>query len=170
MKEFESWWTIPKWNMTICLPPRCGSSTVLHYLVNEGIFALRPARASGRMIMVVRDPVSRFKSLWKSKCRDEEGLWIDDEENRNVTHDIRGMTPEELITLIENDTDPDAHWAKLVDIEAGLSTHTVRLKDLSEFLGIPREENMNVTEGVVKLDKKTEARVKAWYADDYELL
>jgi hypothetical protein len=49
---------------------------------------------------VVRHPLDRFESLWRSKCRDGHGTI--------GGHPIRGMSPEQLFSYIKDNDDP--HW------------------------------------------------------------
>lgn len=165
MREFECWWTVPEWRYTLCTPPRCGSSTILNYLADEGILAYRPpSRDPGRWIMIVRDPVDRFVSLWKQKCRDGVMLTVGDEESP-----IAGMTPKELITFIETTDIKDPHWASLTELEGGHSSETLHYSRINKLLGTT-PTMYNKSEGDLALDAEVERRVREWYADDYGLL
>jgi len=163
MSPFECWWVIPEWNMTLGLPPRCGSSTVLHYLQAEGILAYRPTEFTGRCTFVVRDPVDRFVSLWRAKCRDRNLLTVDDTDSP-----IIDMTPTELIEFIETTDIQNPHWATLTEIEAGGSTERLPIEKLHTFVG--DAPHYNGSTGDVLLGENLLMRVQAHYADDYELI
>lgn len=176
MKELECWWNVPDWGFAVCLPPRCGSTTVTHYLFANELTCYRPIienKITGnvqddmvRRIMVVRDPVERFTSLWKSKCLNGEKLWVDDE-----VAVLDNMSPDGLISFVEHDRSGDAHWATLTEIEAGYSTEIIHMKDMNEVLGLTSIEHLNYTgNNKVTLDPKVEKRVREFYKDDYALL
>lgn len=165
LNEFECWWYIPDWDVAVCTPPRCGSSTMLAYFAEAGIFVHRPFIETPRSIMIVRDPVSRFISLWKHKCRDGMGLTVGDDD----TSPIRGLNPRELIEFIETTDIVDPHWATLTELEGGHSTEIMHYSKINEFLGC-EPQVYNKTDGVIFLGKNTTERVKAHYAADYDLL
>ena len=176
MKELECWWNVPDWGFSVCLPPRCGSSSIIHYLYSNGLTCYRPIienKITGdvrddmqRRIMVVRDPVARFTSLWKSKCLNGEKLWVDDE-----IAVLDNMSPEGLIAFIEHDQSGDAHWATLTEIEAGYSTEVILASNMNKVLGVEKNPRLNYTgDNEVTLDPEVEVRVRAFYKDDYGLL
>lgn len=95
--------------------PKCGS-TALHESIrrtyklerskgqhwpDDNPYVRRVAQPStSKARFVVRHPLDRFESLWRSKCRDGHG--------KVGGHDIRGLTPEQLFEYIQKHDDP--HW------------------------------------------------------------
>ena len=175
MRELECWWNIPDYGFAVALPPRCGSSSVLHSFVEREIKCYGPVigHADGtssrddyeRRIMVVRDPVERFMSLWRSKCRNQEKLWVDDD-----SAVLAFMSPKDLIKHIERTKVEDAHWATLSAIEAGYSTEIIHYTELNALLDMKYADRLNNTWEPFKIDPEVEERVKEFYKDDYGLL
>jgi len=162
---FDRWWTVPEWGLSICTPPRCGSSTILHYFAEEGIFVYQPNEIKGRAIMIYRDPVSRFTSLYKHKCRDGMELTVGD----GGHNPIEGMNPRELIEFIETTNLYDPHWATLTELDGGHSTETLHYLKINDFLGCSPQV-YNQTTGFEIIGPKVTERVKEWYRDDYRYL
>lgn len=96
----------------VCAPPKCGGTALycaalgIDPKVGRHVFSTaqgltefhdEPGRPA---LMAVRDPVDRFASLWRDKCRDgdENMPWL------------AGMTPDELMTHIEADPAGNPHW------------------------------------------------------------
>lgn len=71
---------------------------------------------------IVRHPLDRFESLWRSKCRDRHGSI--------GGHPVRGMNPYELFEYIQ--THDDIHWRRQVDmIRAGEDPKLVPIEEFS---------------------------------------
>lgn len=101
-----------------CLPPKCGGTAlyrkaflisdavpdreVFSHIVKNATFMPRHVVAGFRTaVLGVRDPVQRFKSLWRDKCRDGD---------ENMTY-LKGLSPVELVGYIEGRLYADSHWA-----------------------------------------------------------
>lgn len=101
-----------------CLPPKCGGTAlyrkvflvpeevadgdVFSFVLKDTTFKPRHVVTSYRMaVLGVRDPVERFKSLWRNKCRDGDP---------NMAY-LTGMTPDMLLDYIEGRSYADSHWA-----------------------------------------------------------
>jgi hypothetical protein len=99
----------------LCAPPKCGGTMLYRNVLGiqcadhratfstaQSVIEFRSPDGIGRpAYLAVRDPVDRFMSLWRDKCRDGDP-------NMPKLH---GLTPDDLLTVIENDWLGDAHWA-----------------------------------------------------------
>lgn len=72
---------------------------------------------------VVRHPIDRFESLWRSKCRDNHGTV--------GGHPIRGMNPYDLFAYIKQHDDP--HWRPQIDMIKLGEMPNITLVPLDEF-------------------------------------
>lgn len=115
----------------ICAPPKCGSSALAQRyfdkqsvgdlqstLVQSGDLNLGPWRACDLSavhpdlprLLAVRDPVERFASLWRNKCRDkltEFGIAA-----------VHGMSPLQLLDHVARYPFGDLHWFPLAAYHA----------------------------------------------------
>lgn len=99
----------------LCAPPKCGGTMLYRSVLGikcadhratfseaVALTEFRGPDAIGRpAFLAVRDPVERFMSMWRDKCRDGDD---------NLPA-LRGLSPDGLLTLIEGDWLGDAHWA-----------------------------------------------------------
>ena len=116
------------------------------------IAALYPDK---RHYLSIRNPVSRFASLWRNKCRD----------GNSAMDSIVGMTPDELMDHIENYSEADMHWLKQ-SVYLTSTTICVPYRKLFNYLGWEYEsKNSTVSNGEdMPID-----RILEFYADDYLL-
>jgi hypothetical protein len=120
----------------------------------------------GHCVFIVREPLSRFKSLWKQKARDEDVLWDDDKEAI-----LAGMTPEELMDYIEDPAHLDPHWNTQISQCGAWAHELVPLEKLDRWWirrGLPALPRHNKTEGEVELSEELEERVLKFYKKDVE--
>lgn len=102
-----------EWNgIFLCAPPKCGGTALycsalgIDPCLGRHVFSkaqeLTKFYENPRLpaFMSVRDPVERFGSLWRDKCRDgdENMKWLS------------GMTPDDLMDHIEKDPEGNSHW------------------------------------------------------------
>ena len=113
------------------------------------------------MVFVVRHPVERFKSLWRSKCRDHES-----------GPGVERLGKEELFARIQAGP-VDEHWQRQVELIAEFpDAELVRLEDMpawwSENMGgdYPHE---HITKPDDDFAPDLVARVLEYYADDVRL-
>lgn len=102
----------------ICLPPKCGGTglyrkafpvpeeisdrEVFSHVMKHATFMPRHVVGGFRLaVLGVRDPVERFKSLWRDKCRDGD---------ENMPY-LSGLSPTLLLEYIEGRMYADSHWA-----------------------------------------------------------
>jgi hypothetical protein len=100
-----------------CVPAKCGGTAFYRrafgildgpdsHVFSAALLRAQPylpdevAAFDGPKWLAVREPLSRFKSLWRDKC-----CTLD----VNVPM-LHGLTPDELIGLIERDPFGDSHW------------------------------------------------------------
>lgn len=102
----------------VCAPPKCGGTALYRSALRIGsdipdrhVFSAALSRAefftpeqmltSGlKAVMAVRDPVSRFGSLWRDKCRDTD---------ENIP-ELSGLSPDQLMDVIEANAEGNSHW------------------------------------------------------------
>lgn len=120
---FRSWYLIG--DTYVCVPPKCGSTSFMRAVDAEardgldfrarmkekkrGPWAPQDVvrRKHGRRVLAVRDPVSRFRSLWRHLVRnDETRLWWADRHRIPM-----GITsPDELLSFIKRFPMGNYHW------------------------------------------------------------
>ena len=92
------WHEIPEWKITIFTSPKVGGRCLRKFLTDNGIahayVPFHRLREDYSAYFVIRDPVERFKSLWRHKCRD---IGMASSTRRHLF----GKSPDELISMIE---------------------------------------------------------------------
>ncbi len=156
------WFHVPRWNITIAAPPKGGSSSLKQFMwINEIECSYIPHnQVKGISFFVIRDPVSRFCSLWRSKCRDHGNI--------RHKHILYGMSPSELMDYIKSDA-KDVHWTPQVKLIGTLAPILIPLEQLNSWWsesGYGKLQAFNTTEGSVDIDPK---RIVDFYAKDMEL-
>lgn len=123
--EFGGWYQVRR-DVFACLAFKCGTQslkfsafgsnntqdvlTVRKQRLAAGKYDIGPftpwevARFRGRKVLGIRDPIRRFSSLWRDKCRDTNKT------NHDVIRFVGGMTPYELIRFIESAPFCDPHF------------------------------------------------------------
>jgi hypothetical protein len=132
--------------MFLCAPPKCGGTAL--YCAALGIdpslgrhvfstaqglteFYEEPGEPA---FMAVRDPIDRFGSLWRDKCRDGD---------ENMP-ELQGMTPELLMDIVEREPQGNAHWMpQRYWWREGVQI--IDFREISKRLGLPTL-SVNVTE------------------------
>ncbi len=158
------WFCVPQWNLTIAAPPKGGSSALKQFMwMNEIPCSYIPHhQVRGPTFFVVRDPLSRFVSLWRSKCRDKAPIW---------NEQIYGMTPTELMDHIESG-EKDVHWTPQVELIGKLNPTCIPLEQLTSWWvdrGYGKLMKFNVTDGEVDIDGDLLERIMGFYAADMTL-
>lgn len=157
-----------EWNgVWLCAPPKCGGTAlycaalgidpklgrhVFSEARNRTEFVADPKRPA---YLAVRDPVERFASLWRDKCRghDENYPWL------------HGLRPHELMDLIEAEPQRNAHWfPQRYWWREGVQT--VPYAKLSKHVGLPL-----IRVNTTKPDRTPMPveRIKRHYREDYSL-
>ena len=117
---------------------------------------------NSEIFFVVREPVDRFKSLWRSKCRDEDNI---------ADHRVCGMQPKQLMQhILAGNT--DVHWAPQVKLLDGFDANLIRLENLDKWFsnrGYGELSKFNVTDGGVDIDDELREQILTFYADDLAL-
>lgn len=117
MSSWEPWIHLKQFDVCYGVMPKNGSSSFYgalrrHYKlprpVTKGVhivnacdqlaYVAQPCTKKARFI--VRHPLDRFESLWRSKCRDHHGTI--------GGHPVRDMSPQELFDYVREHDDP--HW------------------------------------------------------------
>jgi len=160
----HSWYYFKEQNISLMAPPKCGSSSIKQFIwMNElenDIMMIKHHEARGDIYCVVRDPVDRFCSLWKGKCRDKG-------HTRHNEH-MHSLTPSRLMDFIESGV-KDVHFTPQVDMHGALSPMLIPLQHFGSWW----EQNIfgqlgkfNATEGIIDIDDELRARVLTFYAED----
>lgn len=121
------------------------ASQLIHHPDRDGAF------------IAVRDPVSRFLSLWRSKClRKDPNLWF-----------MHGWSMKKLMDVIEAGPFTNAHWipqwAYLIP-----TAIPVHYEYLQERLGLPNRR-FNETKHGVESAELVRERIERHYAQDFDL-
>jgi len=168
------WMKIPQWNIVICAPLKAGSSTVKDFLWKNNIdceYAPRyKVEGLNNIYFVVRDPIQRFESLWRSKCRDRHNSHLKFPYHTWKT--LRGATQEQLMDYIESNEHPDAHWTPQMKLVGDLDVTLIPLEALSWWWnqsGFGSLGKSNTTEGETEISDSLKKRVLTFYADDLKL-
>ena len=74
-----------------------------------GLSARQVKRMSGERLLAVRDPVDRFRSLWKHVNRE---AMADRRHGFIWEHRLHGSTPDELMAFVESHPDENRHWVR----------------------------------------------------------
>lgn len=114
---WSPWVNLQQFDITYGVPPKNASSSFFealrrHYDLKrtKGVqFVDNPHVCKSPIplyeaFFVVRHPLDRFESLWRSKCRDGHGTI--------GGHPVRGLTPEELFAYIQEHPEDDPHWRR----------------------------------------------------------
>jgi hypothetical protein len=165
----SSWWYVPQWNACFGCAPKCGSTSLFKAISEHNLESWNPQphERESYSVWIVREPVSRFKSLWKHKCRDEDVLWLDDEEPL-----LAGMSPVELMDYIEEHPTDDKHWSTQTSQCGSWVNELIPLEKLSKWWraqGLPEMEVRGSTVGVIEISEELEARVLEFYKKDVVL-
>lgn len=158
------WFVVPDWNLTIAAPPKAGSSSLKQYFYecdmdNVTMVPRYKVNTSSEIFFVVRDPIDRFASLWRSKCRDKDNIG---------DYSVHGMSLDELMDYIEAGN-RDIHWASQETLLNGLDANLIRLENLQQWFsdrGYGDLPTVNSTDGNVDIDDSLKDRILTHYAED----
>ena len=158
------WLHIPEWGFTIAAPPKGGSSSLKRFADTSNLeYNYIPHnQVRGKAYFVVRNPLDRFESLWKSKCRDKRAIANDK---------VHGMTPRALMLHIVAGN-KDVHWTKQVDLIGSLDVELIALDNLNDWWrdnGCGELEMVNETSGSMPADEAVDNWLRDHYAEDFIL-
>lgn len=154
----------------VCAPPKCGGTAL--YCAALGIepggrseysralektefVSPEQALQSGLpCVLAVRDPVDRFASLWRDKCRNGDP---------NLP-ELSGLSPDELMDLVEQNPLENSHWAPQ-------SAHWLPGIDVVDYLDFPNRialqtYPLNATRSQPDDADMPVKRIRAHYAAD----
>lgn len=163
------WWYCNRWNIILGCAPKCGSTALFKVISDHNIAAYNPEKHNftAYAVWIVREPVARFWSLWKDKCRDGDILWEDGDDDI-----LAGFSPEELMSFIENTNEKDIHWATQQSQCGNRANELVPLEKLSKWWknrGFPDMEPLNTSEGDIDMSEELVTRILKHYAKDVAL-
>ena len=153
---------VEAWGFTVVSPMKVGRSSILNAAEALEHTLHKFREIEGDVLMVVRPPLDRFKSLWRNKCRDGGKI---------TGRALIGLSPEGLFDLILRDI-PNSHWVQQRDfldsIPGGCTVRVVRLENLQQYIptALPRR---NATEGDVPMSADLELAINKHYAADVRL-
>jgi len=160
------WFVVPDWNLTIAAPPKAGSSSLKKFFYESEMDNVRmiphnEVNPNSKIFYVVREPLDRFKSLWRGKCRDRDNI-----RDRRVY----GMQPDELMQhILAGQT--DIHWTPQVTLlnQLGGNVTLIPLALLGFWWkqsGFGKLDLFNSTEGEVEIDQSLKDQVLTFYSED----
>lgn len=122
--EYKLWFYLPGPDLCVAVPAKCGGTSFYRAIFNvpedvpsehvrshavlttlelgRGPYSVREVvkyHSRKRKVLAVRDPVERFRSLWRDKCRDAPA------------GPMSRLSPSGLMSLIRSHPFGDAHWA-----------------------------------------------------------
>lgn len=163
------WFYFNEWDFVITAPPKCGSSSIKQYVWMHEIDdrVSTPLHSDVKKMhcdkfAVVRNPLDRFASLWKSKCRDKMPV------RNNAVH---GMSPRALMEHIASGG-RDVHWTPQYKLSKGLDVKLIALPNLNSWWaanGYGELGVFNKTSGTMEMDETIREWIRDFYAEDYEL-
>lgn len=170
------WFVIPQWNITIGASAKAGTSTLKDFIYENSIECeyLPHHNVGNNVHFIVREPVSRFKSLWRNKCRDGHGNLFSMSTPYPTWRELLQATPEELMTYIESGR-TDAHWMNQTKVLGQLPATLIPLDMLDEWwlakgFGDLRFCHTNETiEDDTEFSNELIQRITTFYAGDVEL-
>lgn len=165
-RQTRVWFYFKEWKFTIMNPPKCGGSSIKQFIwMNEledkivHLMQNEAKKTPGENYVVIRNPLDRFASLWKNKCRDKDNI---------KDTEIYGMSPNQLMTHIENGH-KDIHWTPQSAMIADANVKLIPLDMLGFWWrhnGLGELGVFNSTEGEVEIDNELKTRILTFYADD----
>jgi hypothetical protein len=162
------WWRVEELDITVCTPPKNASSTLHLDWADHGYTVYEPKEVVDG-IFLVRPPLERFMSLWRSKCRDGVNLTVGDDINP-----IKDFSCEDLISMIERGDKHDSHWAHQTEIEKGLATTLVPVGIIDQWYykltgRTPAPANQTEHRPSEHCTPEVAKRVRKHYEDDTQL-
>ena len=148
------WHYIEPLDVSFGITPKCGVHSLKHWLSERWGYSQHSEPLGSSFIFICRNPVARFKSLWKFCSRDNQG-------HGKGQNPMLGLTPKELIEHIE--TSAPTEWTMTQSSALGnVKASIVRI----ENAGLPVK---NKTQGDVSLSKDVVDRVLRFYDADVSL-
>lgn len=181
---FDVWFYLRNYDLCVAVPAKCGGSSFYRYAVgvpdavpddDVRSFAVRAARversgpftpvevrryfATGRKLLAVRDPVDRFRSLWRDKCR----RTLETKDDRTF---MRGWSPTTLLEHVRGFPFGNPHWVPQYLYRVP-RVELVPYDELPRLLGYGDRPPVRATTRThVEVDER---RVRALYAQDVAL-
>ena len=173
--SFHRWFRVDK--AYYCVPPKCGGSAFYLWMtlqagmtvperwlrtaataINPPLSITKIGEGKGKKFLAIREPVDRFYSLWRSKCRDGDHAvnqaWM------------KGLSMDELLDHIEQYPFGNAHWAPLY-LWLVPGCRLIHYKDLGKILKYDLKVN---TSNIQNSDPEVPIdRVKQLYQRDVDL-
>jgi hypothetical protein len=167
MKYDRNWVYLIDHDVYIGVAPKCGTSSVNAALENiPHRRCWRDEKILGRKVWIVRDPVKRFISLWRNKCRDKGKL------RRPNKAPLWGWSIDQLLDFLELTDESNGHWDSQVSQLGDNEAELIPLPYLSEWWeseGLGEIEKKNATSGDVELTEKQLERICKLYREDRRL-
>ena len=160
----SSWVYCPSWKLNIGCAPKCGQTSLHKVMEKNSPGVWHPNGEDAYSVWIVRDPVARFKSLWRDKCRNKAPLWADEEDAP-----LAGMSPEDLMDFIETTKEKDPHWTTQYIQCNQQADEIIILEKLDEWWaahGLPKMTRKNKTRGPIDLSSELLRRVQLHYESD----
>jgi len=162
MRKGYIWYYFKHQHFSLMVPPKCGATSIRKFIEtvqDDEIIKIKHYAVCGKVYAVVRHPLDKFCSLWRSMCRDKIGP---------QEFGIHDMTPTELMDHIEGGA-KDIHWTPQIDLHGKLEPTLIPLAMLGFWWkqsGLGSLGKHNMTDGDIEMDEKLRDRVLTFYADD----
>jgi len=161
------WFYVPSWNICIVAAPKAGSSSLKAFMSDNDIECKyikhnEAKKLSCEKFAVIRNPISRFASLWKSKCRDKAPI-VDD--------DVHGLSPRALVAHISSGK-KDVHWTPQAELFKDIDVTLIPLENLNDWWearGYGKLEVVNETTGKMPMNEVIHQWLCNYYAEDFIL-
>lgn len=170
------WFAIPQWNITIGAAAKVGTCTLKDFIQGNSIECeyIPHYKVRNNVHFIVRHPISRFKSLWRNKCRDGHGNTYTKDTRYPTWRKLHNVTPDELMDFIEAGN-TDAHWMNQTKVLGRLQATLIPLETLDEWWEVqgfgdlrPYRANTTIRDDTEFSDVLIK-RIETFYADDVEL-
>lgn len=184
------WVEVFDWDTAICVPPKCGTRSLYHALEAEfpmhgtlerqsiskitgampdKLILYRPEQVqASRRIFVSRDPVARFKSLYKQKVLGKGRV------TRTLNDAVwRIESPEELFEFIQQYE--NQHWQPQHLYEAGIATELWTTESFTHRWNAlpnttqPMQPHNQTGSSTLALSPQLELDIRRYYAEDVAL-
>lgn len=167
------WFEFPDWNLVLGMPPKNGTSAVKEYVwqcdINCTYIERDKVTEKRETYFVVRNPVAKFKSLWRNKCLERTRGPV----RYKQWAALEGATPEKLMSVIEQGL-REVHWTPQAELLGDIRATLMPLPEFSAWWtnrGYGDIESFipNKTVDDTVFDDELIERIETFYADDVEL-
>ena len=158
------WHHVPALDINTGASPKVGTQTLKKLLEDYQYYRVMVFEHPSYWI--VREPVAKFKSLWRQKVRDGGNMM-----NSSMAA-VVGASPDELMDIIESEKYKEAHWysqAALCGPHADTIIPLEKFNEWWEAQGYGESVHCHTSSGDVDVSPELEERIRTYYAADVEM-